>query len=65
MKSLVTFPERGAVPHDRVLAAQGYRFLAYKDYLILYTVDKETATVYVQAVVNGKRDYPRVMRKLM
>ncbi|MCQ2429363.1 MAG: type II toxin-antitoxin system RelE/ParE family toxin [Clostridia bacterium] len=61
--SLSTFPERGAVPHDRVLTAQEYRFLVHKEYLILYTVDKDAAVVYVQAILNGMRDYPKILRK--
>lgn len=63
VNSLSALPERGAIPHDRVLAAQGYRFLVHKEYLILYTVDKDAAVVYVQAILNGKRDYAKILRK--
>lgn len=63
VSSLSTFPERGAVPHDRVLAAQEYRFLIHKEYLILYTVDKDATVVYVQAILNGKRDYSNILLK--
>ena len=63
VSSLSAFPERGAVPHDRVLAAQEYCFLVHKKYPILYTVDKDAAVVYVQAILNGMRDCPKILRK--
>lgn len=63
--SLADFPERGALPRDRVLLCQGYRYLVFrKDYLIFYTVDKENATVYIRAVLHGARDYPRLLPKI-
>lgn len=40
-KVLETFPESGAVPNDRVLKIQGYRFLVHKDYLIFYHYNKQ------------------------
>ena len=62
-KMLETFPESGALPRDRILRSSGYRFLVFKDYLTFYTIDKETRVVYIAAVINGKNDYMRVMRK--
>ena len=32
---------------------------------MLYTVDHETKTVFVQAAFNAKRDYTRVLRKML
>jgi toxin ParE1/3/4 len=64
-KMLDTFPEGGAVPRDRVLRSEGYRFLVHKDYLIFYTVEQENQTVYVRAIFNGKKDYMRVMKKFI
>ena len=62
---LEQFPESGAIPRDRVLKSNGYRFLSHKDYLLFYQYDKETNTVYVMAIFNGKRDYMRVMKKYL
>lgn len=62
---LIDFPESGALPNDRVLRSLGYRFLIYKDYLMFYTVDQESETVYIQAVFNAKRDYIRVLKKML
>ena len=62
---LIQYPESGAVPRDRVLKSNGYRFLAHKDYLLFYHFDKAENIVYVMAVLNGKRDYMRVMKKFL
>ena len=64
-KILETFPEGGALPRDRILKSAGYRFLAYKDYLTFYMVDKENNLVHIMAIFNGKKDYMRVMRKYL
>lgn len=58
-------PSIGALPRDRVLMSLGYRFLVYKDYLIFYTADDNSKTVYIQAVFNAKKDYTRVLSKLI
>lgn len=62
---LEQFPESGAIPADRVLKSNAYRFLVHKDYLLFYLYEKEANTVYVMAIFNGKRDYLRVMRKFL
>lgn len=64
-EQLIDFPESGALPNDRVLLSLGYRFLIYKDYLMFYTVDHESKIVYIQAAFNAKRDYNRVLKKLL
>ena len=64
-KILEQFPESGAIPRDRLLKSNGYRFLAYKDYLLFYLYEKEEQTAYVMAVFNGKQDYMRVMKKYL
>lgn len=62
---LETFPESGAIPRDRILKSNGYRFLSHKDYLLFYLYQKEENRVYILAVFNGKRDYMRVMKKFL
>ena len=62
---LVNFPNSGAFPKDRILKSSGYRFLTHKEYLICYTVDEDNKTVYVSAFFNAKKDYLRVLNKLV
>lgn len=64
-KVLETFPESGAVPNDRVLKIQGYRFLVHKDYLIFYHYNEQKKTSYILSIFHAKRDYVRVMRKFI
>ncbi len=62
---LKEFPNSGAFPKDRVLCSFGYRFLSHKEYLLFYTVNEETKTVYIEAVFNSKKDYTRVLLRLL
>lgn len=62
---LEDYPESGAIPHDRVLISNEYRFLVYGDYLLFYLYVPEDATTYILAVFNAKRDYSRVMKKFL
>ena len=62
---LVEFPNSGAFPKDRILRSSGYRFLTHKEYLICYIIDEENKNVYVNAFFNAKKDYLRVLNKLV
>jgi plasmid stabilization system protein ParE len=62
---LGTLPNAGALPRDRILKSLGYRYLVHKEYLTFYLVDEQQKKVFVMAIFNGKRDYMRVMRKLI
>jgi len=64
-KILDALPESGAIPKDRVLKSNGYRFLTHKDYLLFYLYEKEENVVHILAVFNGKRDYMQVMKKFL
>ena len=64
-KVLEDFPQSGAVPRDRVLKSNGYRYLVHDDYLIFYHYDEEKNVVYILSIFNSKRDYMRVMRKFI
>ena len=64
-KVLEDFPQSGAVPRDRVLKSNGYRYLVHDDYLIFYHYDEEKNVVYILSVFNSKRDYMRLMRKFI
>ena len=62
-KKLDTFPNAGAIPKDRVIRSEGYRFTVHKEYLIFYLVEEEKKQVNVMAIFNAKKDYMRVMKK--
>ena len=62
-KKLDTFPNAGAIPKDRVIRSEGYRFTVHKEYLIFYLVDEEKKQVNVMTIFNAKKDYMRVMKK--
>ena len=62
-KKLDTFPNAGAIPKDRVIRSEGYRFTVHKEYLIFYLVDEEKKQVNVMAIFNAIKDYMRVMKK--
>lgn len=62
---LEQFPESGAIPKDRILKSNGYRFLVHKDYLLFYQYEKAENTAYILSVFNGKRDYMRIMKKFL
>lgn len=61
---LEDFPLSGALPKDRLLVASGYRFLAYKEYLIFYNTDEVKGKIFINAIFNAKKDYTRVLKKL-
>ena len=62
---LNNFPEIGALPKEKNLRKNGYRFLVHKSYLIFYIYDKSSDTVSVIAVFNAKCDYNLVMEKYL
>ncbi len=64
VERLADFPQAGAIPDDRNLVCRGYRFLIYKEYLIFYTFEEGSDTVYIKAAFNAKRDYKRVLREI-
>ena len=47
------------------LVSSGYRFLVHKEYLIFYSTDETNGKVYISAVFNAKKDYTRVLKKLI
>ena len=58
---LQDFPLLGSIHPDPELAALGYRKLVLtKTYVAVYRVIDDTVTIY--RVVNGKTDYPRLLK---
>lgn len=49
-RKLESFPNRGSLPKDRILKSLGYRFLAYRDYLIFFLADEEKRVVAIYQV---------------
>ena len=64
-ETLKTFPESGAIPKDRILVSNGYRFLTKREYLLFYTFDRRKSTVYIIAVIDGRRDYVRILKRYL
>ena len=64
-KKLISLPDRGAVPKDRILRSAGYRYIVYEEYLIFYLIDNERHLVNIMSIFNAKKDYFKVMRKYM
>ena len=61
--ALSSFPDRGAYPKDSVLKSAGYRYLVHKDYLVFYRIQGEN--VYVEGIFNAKKDYMRVLKRII
>jgi toxin ParE1/3/4 len=55
IESLEEHAERGPQPRDEALRQRGYRFLAYRDYLVFYKVMPRQVRVY--RVLHAKRAY--------
>ena len=61
IRRLESFPLLGQIHPDPLLAAQGYRKLVLNQiYVAVYKIVDNT--VYVYRIVNGKTDYPRLLR---
>lgn len=61
---LKNYPNSGILPKDRFLLSVGYRFLIYGDYLTFYKTDEVEKKVIIYAVINGKRNYSKFLKKI-
>ncbi len=57
INQLASFPEIGAPPRYAALRARGFRVLIIGKLLVFYKVNKETKTVMIYAIVDGRQDY--------
>lgn len=58
---LASYPLLGQIHPDPILAAQGYRKLVLnKTYVAVYKMIGDT--VYIDRIVNGAMDYPKLLR---
>lgn len=64
-KTLEEFPKRGTLSKDRFLLSLGFRFLAHKEYLIFYYYKAEENSVFITSILNPKRDYARIFKRLL
>lgn len=61
INKLADFPLLGQIHPDPLLASQGYRKLVLNQtYVAIYKIIGDT--VYIYRVVNGRTDYPRLLR---
>ena len=59
--NLALFPYTGVKPRYSTLRKQGYLVLVVERYLIFYKVNDEEKTVTVYAVVDGRREYQKLI----
>ena len=61
ISKLADFPLLGQIHPDPLLASQGYRKLVLNQtYVAIYKIIDNTG--YIYRIVNGKTDYPRLLR---
>lgn len=58
---LKEFPYLGSAPRYRVLKRQGYRVLIVERHLVFYKVYEQEKKIIVYAVIDGKREYARLI----
>lgn len=63
--SLETMPERNPLYREEPWHSYGLRFLPIKNYLMFYTIDKETDTVSIVRIVYGGMDISRQLEGSM
>lgn len=59
IRSLETLAERNPLYRDEPWHSLGVRFVPVKNYLVFYTIDKKTDTVYVVRIMYSGRDVSR------
>jgi toxin ParE1/3/4 len=52
-------PKLGRVPREEELRKLGYRYLIKADYLIFYTIERDS--VLVHRIIHGARDYTTLL----
>ncbi len=48
-------PHLGQIPKEQELAKLGYRYLVVENYLVFYTIERQT--IYIHRILHGARDY--------
>lgn len=63
VRTLDEMPERNPLYGDEPWHSRGVRSLRVKNYLVFYTVNKETGTVSVARIMYGGRDISRQLEE--
>ena len=58
---LADHPLMGPIPHDKKIAAQGYRMIVVEPYLVFYVVVSDERTIEIHRVIHGRRQYSAVL----
>lgn len=53
------YPYLGKIPKDEELNRLGYRFLVVENYLIFYTMEKQTVPIH--RIIQGARNYLKLL----
>lgn len=64
ISGLDTMPERFSIVEDEPWKSRGYRKMPVKNFLVYYYVDEEIKTVWVTAVVYGRRDQLNALKRI-
>ena len=56
---LTKHPKLGRIPREEDLAKLGYRYLIKEDYLIFYTIERNS--ILVHRIIHGSRDYGAIL----
>ena len=59
--SLEEMPLRYPLVTDEILARQGFRFFAVRNYLVFYIVREERKTVVIERFLYGRRDWAAIL----
>ncbi len=59
--SLSVMPQRHRMVFEQPYASMGVRRLPVQEYVILYLVEEETATVYILRVLYGRREWQQLL----
>ena len=61
---IAAFPYSGVQISDEKLAKSGYRMIVVEKYLMFYRVFEEDKKVIFYRVLNGKRNYPSILKNM-
>ena len=61
---LSTMPARFSAVDEEPWRSRGYRKMPVKNFIVYYYADDETKTVWVTAVVHGRRDQLNVLKDM-
>ena len=61
---LSTMPERFSAVDEEPWRSRGYRKMPVKNFIVYYYADDETKTIWVTAVVYGRRDQLNVLKDM-